>query len=173
MRAGAGKQCLGCARTYTTDWHREEELHRLRSLEMKAASEKRRRAAIDSFWTGGGLRLFLHPPSPSLHSPMLRGQVPTSITIQGAFILSANLSSRLELVEISQAAVQDGAQVLAMGSKPRFITDLQEWVATWEQWLGEVACATKQRCCQCASQALKMIPCSTGVVRGGSARAHE
>jgi hypothetical protein len=49
----------------------DEELRRLRSLEMEAASEKRRQAAIDSFWTGGGLRRFLHPPSPSLHSPII------------------------------------------------------------------------------------------------------
>jgi len=62
----------------------EEELRRLRNSERTARTEKQRQAAIDSFWTGGGLRRFLHPPFPSLHSPMLRGQVPSSISIQGA-----------------------------------------------------------------------------------------
>ena len=136
---------------------------------MTAASEKRRQAAIDSFWTGGGLRRFLHPPSPSLHSPMLRGQVPTSITIQGAGRalaratagraktqdgpgrLTAALDSRQQLVATLQAAELDGAKVLAVESKLGLIADRTERIATWEQWLGEAAGATKQRCSHCSS----------------------
>ena len=167
-RAAAGLR----ARLHSAD----EELRRLRSAEMTAASEKRRQAAIDSFWTGGGLRRFLHPPSPSLHSPMLRGQVPTSITIQGAGRalaratvgraktqdgpgrLTAAVASRQQLAETLEAVEQDGARVLAVASKPCWITDRQERIATWEQWLAEAAGATKQRCSHCASQGLKVIP---------------
>jgi hypothetical protein len=61
----------------------EEELRQLRRLETKEAAERRRQAATDDFWSGGGLRRFLHPPSPSLHSSVLRGQVTESVTIQG------------------------------------------------------------------------------------------
>ena len=61
----------------------EEELRQPRRLEMKEATEQRRQAVIDNFWSRGGLRRFLHPPSPSLHSPMMRGQVVTAVTIQG------------------------------------------------------------------------------------------
>ena len=50
---------------------------------MKEAAERRRQATIDNFWSGGGLCRFLHPPSPSLHSPVLRGQVISSVRIQG------------------------------------------------------------------------------------------
>ena len=32
------------------------------------------------FWNGGGLRRFLHPPSPALHSAAFRGEVVTSLT---------------------------------------------------------------------------------------------
>jgi hypothetical protein len=150
---------------------------------MKAASDKQRQAAIDSFWTGGGLRRFLHPPSPSLHSPILRGQVPTSITIKGAGRalaratkglaktqdgpgrLTATLETRQQLIAALTAAEQDDAQVLSTGSKPGYITDRQERIATWEQWLGEAAGATKQRCNHCASQELTLIP---GLTTGGT-----
>ena len=154
----------------------EEELRRLRSSELKAASDKQRHAAIDSFWTGGGLRRFLHPPSPSLHSPILRGQVPTSITVQGAGRalaratrglaktqdgpgrLTAALDNRQQLIAALAAAEQDDAKVLSTGSKPGYITDRQERIATWEQWLGVAAGATKQRCTHCAAQELTLIP---------------
>ena len=154
----------------------DEELRRLRSSERTAATEKQRQAAIDSFWTGGGLRRFLHPPSPSLHSPILRGQVPSSITIQGAGRaltratagsaktqdgpgrLTAAVTSRQQLAETLEAAEIDGARVLSVAHKPSFITDRRERIATWVQWLGEAAGATKQRCSSCASQDLCMVP---------------
>jgi hypothetical protein len=51
--------------------HADEEVRRLRRSEMKVESDKRRQAAIDSFWTGGGLRR-LNPPSPSFKVPCTR-----------------------------------------------------------------------------------------------------
>ena len=147
---------------------------------MEAASEKRRQAAIDNFWTGGGLRRFLHPPSPSLHSPILHGQVPSSVTIQGAGQaleratrglvkpqdgpgrLTAALVSRKQLAATLTAAEQDGAQVLSMGSAPGYITDRQERIATWEHWLGAAAGASKQRCSHCSARELTMVPGLTG-----------
>ena len=59
----------------------EEELLLLRRAELSEASEKQRKAAIDGVWNGGGLRRFLHPPSPALHSAALQGEVVTSLTI--------------------------------------------------------------------------------------------
>ena len=153
----------------------DEELRRLRSSEMKEESEKRRQAAIDNFWHGGGLRRFLHPPSPSLHSPILRGQVPTSVTIAGGNLaqvprdlgkspvpgphgLTVEVASRQQLVAALLATEQSGAQVIAMGSRPGYIIDRRERVAVWEHWLGDAAGATKQRCRHCTAQALRMIP---------------
>ena len=107
---------------------------------------------------------------------MLRGQVPTSITIQGAGRalaratagraktqdgpgrLTAALDSRKQLVATLQAAELDGAKVLAVESKLGLIADRTERIATWEQWLGEAAGATKQRCSHCSSQQLSMVP---------------
>jgi len=52
----------------------------------------------------------------------------------------------------------DGARVLAVAHKASFITDRRERIATWEQWLGEAAGATKQRCSHCTSPDLCMVP---------------
>jgi hypothetical protein len=71
--AGWSRRAVAELRAHLHRADEELRLRRLRSLEMEAASKKRRQAAIDSFWTGGGLRWFLHPPSPSLHSPILHG----------------------------------------------------------------------------------------------------
>jgi hypothetical protein len=60
--------------------------------------------------------------------------------------------------------------VLSTGSKPGYITDRQERIATWELWLGVAAGATKQRCHgnRCASHDLTLIP---GLAPGGAAGA--
>jgi len=130
----------------------EEELRRLRSSEMTATAEKRRQAAIDSFWTGGGLRRFLHPPSPSLHSPVLRGQVPTSISIQGAGRELARatagraksqdgpgrLTAAVATRQQPLAAILTGARVLAIASQPSYITNRLAFLISM---LHSVACS--------------------------------
>jgi hypothetical protein len=88
------------------------------------------------------------------------GQMPSSITIQGAGRalqratkgmakpqdgpgqLTAALESRKQLAATLTAAEPDGAQVLSIGSAPRYITDRQERITTWEQRLGAAAGAS-------------------------------
>ena len=156
----------------------EEELRQLRRSELKEATERRRQAAIDNFWSGGGLRWFLHPPSPSLHSAVMRGQVVTAVTIHGTepaldciqqgstFDISrvdsgglvASLQSSTQLSPLLQAAERVGARVTAFDTKTALVTDRRERIALWEQWLGEAAGATKQRCKYCRSQTLRRVP---------------
>jgi hypothetical protein len=109
--------------------------------------------------------------------------VPSSITIQGAGQalkcatrgmvkpqdgpgrLTAALVSRKQLAATLTAAERDGAHVLSMGSAPGYFTDRQEWIATWEHWLGAAADASKQQCSHCSARELTMIP---GITGGGT-----
>ena len=145
---------------------------------MKEATERRRQAAIDNFWSAGGLRRFLHPPSPSLHSAVMRGEVVTAVTIhgtepaldciqQGSTLdisrvdsggLVASLQSSTQLSPLLQATERVGARVTAFDTKTELVTDRRERIALWEQWLGEAAGATKQRCRHCRSQTLRRVP---------------
>ena len=137
----------------------EEELRQLRRSEMKEATERRRQAAIDNFWSGGGLRRFLHLPSPSLHSAVMRDQVVTAVTIhgtgpaldciqQGSTLdisrvnsggLVASLQSSTQLSPQLQTTERVGARVTVVDTKTELVTDQRERIALWEQWLGEAA----------------------------------
>lgn len=51
--------------------------------EMQAAAQKRRQEAINRFWSGGELRLCLDPAHPTLHTPALRAQLPSTLAVTG------------------------------------------------------------------------------------------
>ena len=177
-RAAAGLRT--CARSA------DEELRQLRKAELRAATERRRKAAIDNFWSNGGLRRFLHPPSPSLHSPVMRAPVVSSVIVQGPPLVLSRLTSgrsgtelrwlgservaihnpaQQQLVPLLEDIERSGLHILAFETETRYVLDRCDRIAMWERWLGEAAGATKQRCPNCRSQMLRHIP---GLARHGA-----
>ena len=125
-------------------------------------------------------------PSCALHSAVLLCKVVTSLTItEGKLSLARTLHGRLERHEYharqsgeahSKTGVElaarknardgaGGAKITFMNTRVGIVTDKLERVALWEQWLGEAAAETKQRCWHCALRrwVLKRIPGLTGL----------
>jgi len=162
-----------------------EELHQLRRAELKGDLERHRQVEIESFWSGGGLHRFLHPPSPALHSQVLRADLVESITVEGTEqamdslvrggsfnaacdrpkSISAKLTSTEQLATILTAIEQVEARVTAFERKAVFTADRVERLAQWERTLGSAAGATHQRCPKCKSKSLTFVP---GLLKNGN-----
>ena len=143
-----------------------EELCQLRRAELKGDLERHRQAEIESFWSGGGLHRFIHPPNPALHSQVLRADVVDSIIVEGTEqamdrlvkgglfdtvcdrpkSIRAKLSSTEQLATILTAIEQVEAKVTAFEMKTVYTADRLERLAQWERTLGTAAGATHQRC---------------------------
>ena len=155
-----------------------EELRRLRRAELRDDMAKQRTAEIEDLLSGGGLRRFLHPPSPSLHSPILRADIVHSVSLEGSETaldsvarierfnivrdgpnrLTVTLTSTEELAALLTTVERAEARVRGLDMKTAYVTDRRERMAQWERSLGNAAGATLQQCQHCRSKNLRFIP---------------
>ena len=158
-----------------------EELHRLRRVESREDIERRRQAEVDSFWSGGGLKRFLRPPTPALHSPVLRTALVNIAIVEGTQELldtlvvsqqrtdfritrdrpdqlTVSLTSTDQLNALLTAAEDLGVKVADLVVRTEHTADRLERIAQWERTLGMAAGATRQQCHQCKCKNLTFVP---------------
>ena len=89
-------------------------------------------------------------------------RIPISTDLEGTRVdsetLRVKLKSELQMAGLLQATERAGAQITRFDTAEQFVVDQRERIAMWEQWLGEAAGATKQRCPHCKAQELRRVP---------------